>query len=131
MAKWKSTNGQTMICKTLPRKLNDFTRVLESKDTHGEVYLMQHYVIKFVSYLWQSRWSSLTVTGLVVISEYWGFLRHDKTEILLKVAWNTITLIISIGILHKENVRKIKNQYLKKLIKIKTIQIMGILLGNG
>jgi hypothetical protein len=33
----------------------------------------------------------------------------NKTEILLKVALNTITLTIYIGILHKENVRKIKN----------------------
>jgi hypothetical protein len=45
---------------------------------HGEVYSTQNYVIKFVSNLWQ-----------VV-----GFLRvlrcHDITEILLKVALNTI-----------------------------------------
>jgi hypothetical protein len=43
---------------------------------------------------------------------------NDNTEILLKVALNTITLTICIGILHKENIRKIKNSLiLKKLIK--------------
>jgi hypothetical protein len=43
---------------------------------------------------------------------------RDNTEILLKVALNTITLTICIGILHKENIRKIKNSLiLKKLIK--------------
>ena len=68
MAKWKSPNGQTMICKTLHRKLNDFTRALESKDTHGEVYLMQHYVIKFVSYLWKV----FTTSGTYP----WSFVTH-------------------------------------------------------
>jgi hypothetical protein len=43
---------------------------------------MQHYVIKFVSDLRQ-------VGGF---SGYSGFLRHDITEILLKVALNTINL---------------------------------------
>jgi hypothetical protein len=44
----------------------------------------------------------------------------NKTEILLKVALNTITLTIYIGILHKENVRKIKNSIiLKNLLKDK------------
>ena len=35
---------------------------------------------------------------------------RDNTEILLKVALNTITLTIYIGILHKENVKKKKIQ---------------------
>jgi hypothetical protein len=46
---------------------------------HDEVYSIQHYVIKFVSDLRQ-------VGGFL---GYSGFL-HDITEILLKVALNTI-----------------------------------------
>jgi hypothetical protein len=38
----------------------------------------------------------------------------NKAEILLKVALNTITLALYIGILHKENVRKIKNSIILK-----------------
>ena len=29
------------------------TKVVSSNPDHGEVYSIQHYVIKFVSYLWQ------------------------------------------------------------------------------
>jgi len=29
------------------------TKVVSSNLVHGEVYLIQHYVIKFISYLWQ------------------------------------------------------------------------------
>jgi hypothetical protein len=49
---------------------------------HGEVYSIQHYVIKFVS----GRWFSL------------GYYsdRHNITEILLKVALNTIPLTLQI-----------------------------------
>jgi hypothetical protein len=64
------------------------TKVVNSNPTHGEVYLIQHYVIKFVS-------------DLRKVS---GFLRFippiklttmiDITVILLKVALNTITLIL-------------------------------------
>jgi hypothetical protein len=28
------------------------TKVVSSNPTHGKVYLIKHYVIKFVSYLW-------------------------------------------------------------------------------
>jgi hypothetical protein len=28
------------------------TKVVSSNPTHGKVYLINHYVIKFVSYLW-------------------------------------------------------------------------------
>jgi hypothetical protein len=45
---------------------------------------VQHYVIKFVSGLWFSPGSSINKTD-----------RHDITEILLKVALNTITLILT------------------------------------
>ena len=51
-------------------------KVVCSNPIHGKVYSMQHYEIKFVSDLRRS----------VVFS---GF-RHDITEILLKVALNTI-----------------------------------------
>ena len=47
------------------------TKVVSQNLVHGEVYSIQHYVIKFVS-----------------------DLRNDITEILLKVALNTITLTI-------------------------------------
>ena len=50
------------------------TEDLSSNSTHGEVYSIQHYEIKFVRDLRQ--------VG--------GFL-HDITEILLEVALNTMT----------------------------------------
>ena len=53
----------------------------------GEVYSIQHYVIKFVSYL-------LQVAGFLRV--FWFLPNktdcHDITEILLKVALNTINL---------------------------------------
>ena len=53
------------------------------------MYSIQHYVIKFVRDLWQAgRWFSLG-TPISSINET---DRHDITEILLKVALNTITL---------------------------------------
>ena len=48
---------------------------------HGEVYSIQHYMIKFVSDLKQ-------VSGFLIDKTD----RHDITEILLKVALNTTTL---------------------------------------
>ena len=36
------------------------TKVVSSNPVHGEVYSMQHYVIKFVSVLWQ-------VTGFLLV----------------------------------------------------------------
>jgi len=61
------------------------TKVVNSNPVHVEVYLIQHYVIKFVSDLRQ----------VVGFSGYSGSSinktdRHDITEILLKVALNTI-----------------------------------------
>ena len=70
---------------TIVESVPSITKVLNSNPTHGDVYLIQHYVIKYVSDLRQ--------VG--------GFLRvlwfptnktesHDITEILLKVAFNII-----------------------------------------
>ena len=59
------------------------TKVVSSNLAHGKVYSIQHYVIKFISNLWQ-------------VSDFlWFFFTnktdcHDITEILLKVALNTI-----------------------------------------
>ena len=53
--------------------------------THGEVYLIQHYVIKFISYLRQ-------VSGFIEVLGFSPTDRHNITEILLKMALNTITL---------------------------------------
>ena len=50
----------------------------ELESSSGEVYSIQHYIIKFVS---ACNWS-------VVFSGYSGY-RHDITELLLKVALNT------------------------------------------
>ena len=60
------------------------TNVVSSNPIHGKVYSIQHYVIKFVSDLRQIRDSQSTSTNKTD--------RHDITEILLKVALNTITL---------------------------------------
>ena len=49
--------------------------------THGEVYLIQHYVIKFVSYLRQ-------VSGFIEVLGFSPTDRHNITEILLKMALN-------------------------------------------
>jgi len=61
------------------------TKVVSSNPTHGEVYLIQHYVIKFVSDLRQ-------VGGFLWV--LWFHPMKLKTEILLKVALNTITLTV-------------------------------------
>ena len=59
---------------------------------HSEVYLIRHYVIKFVSdlrqvsgFLWVLRVSSTNKTD-----------HHDITEILLKVALNTVNLNLNL-----------------------------------
>ena len=53
---------------------------------HDEVYSIQHYVIKFVSDLRQV--GSFSLSTLVSTTNKND--RHDITEILLKVALNTI-----------------------------------------
>ena len=62
-------------------------KVVSSNLTHGEVYSIQHYVLKFVSDLRQGRWFSLDI----LISSTNKIDRHDIIKILLKVALNTIT----------------------------------------
>jgi len=61
------------------------TNVVSSNPVHGEVYSKQHYVLKFVSDLRQ-------VGGFLrpPVSSTNKADRHDITEILLKVAFNTI-----------------------------------------
>ena len=53
------------------------TKVASSNPVHGQVYSIQHYVIKFVS----QRFSPVSSTNKTV--------RHEITEILLKVALNS------------------------------------------
>jgi hypothetical protein len=59
------------------------TKVVGLIPANGEVYTIQHWVIKFVSDLQQ----------VSVFSRYSGFL-HEITEILLKVALNNIILTL-------------------------------------
>ena len=62
------------------------TKVVNSNSVHGEVYSIQHYVIKFVSDLRQ-------VGGFLLFSSVSSTNktdRHDMAEILLKVALNII-----------------------------------------
>ena len=63
------------------------TNGMSSNSVHGKVYSIQHYVIKFVSDLQKVRQFS---PGSPVSSTNKA-ARHDLTEILLKVALNTIT----------------------------------------
>ena len=58
------------------------TKVARSNPVHGEVYSIQHYVIKFVSDVRQ-------VCDLLLVSSTKKTDRHDITEILLKVALHT------------------------------------------
>ena len=63
------------------------TEFVGSNPVHGEVYSIQHYVIKFVSDMHATgRWFSDPVFSTNKTD------RHDITEILLKVALNTIIL---------------------------------------
>ena len=67
------------------------TKVVSLNPVHGKVYLIQHYVVKFVSYLRQ-------VCGFspgTPVSSINKIDCHDITEILLKVALNTINLSLS------------------------------------
>ena len=92
----------------------DWSKVVSSNSAHGEVYSIQHYVIKFVSDLRQ--------VG--------GFLRppisstnktdlHDITEILLKVASNTITpTSFTIGFHLRIWLMNILHIYIQRLIHL-------------
>ena len=61
------------------------TKVVSLNPGHGKVYLIQHYVIKFVSDLRQN-------SGFLQVLQFPPPLKHrrDVTEILLKVSLNTI-----------------------------------------
>jgi hypothetical protein len=58
--------------------------VVSSNPAHGDVYLLQHYMIKYVADLWFSLGTPVSFTNKTDC--------HDTTEILLKVALNTISL---------------------------------------
>ena len=67
------------------KSLPSTTKVLNSKPAHGMVYLIQHYVTKFVSDLRQvCGWLRYSCSSSNKID------RNDITEIFLKVALNTI-----------------------------------------
>jgi hypothetical protein len=64
------------------------TKVMSSNPVHGEVWSIQHYVIKFASDLrWFSPSNPVSSTNKTD--------RSDRTEILLKVALNTINQTIN------------------------------------
>jgi len=65
-----------------------FIEVVSSNPVHGEVYSIQHYVIKFVSVLRQVG----GILQVLPISSTNKTDRHDIAEIFLKVALNTLTL---------------------------------------
>ena len=67
------------------------TKVVSLNPAHGEVYSIQHCVIKFVSDLRQV----CCFLRVLPVSSTNKTDRHDITEILLKVVLNTLTLIIS------------------------------------
>ena len=71
------------------------SKVVSSNRAHGEVYLIQHCVIKFVDNLRQVGGFSLC-TQVFSTNKTNG---HDITEILLKVALNTITLTLQLNFL--------------------------------
>ena len=66
------------------RSLPITTNVVISNLAHGEVFAIQHYVIKFLAAGW---WFSLGTPDSSAIKTD----RHNLTAILLKVALNTIT----------------------------------------
>ena len=66
------------------------TNVVSLNLTHGEVYSIQHYVIKFVSDL---RQVSRFLQVLRFPPSIKLIVSHNITEILFKVALNTITLM--------------------------------------
>ena len=72
---------------------------VSSNPVHGEVYLIQHYVIKVCQWLATTgQWFSLGT----LVSFTNKNVRHDMTEILLKVALNTINqnLILDYTLIH-------------------------------
>ena len=83
------------------------TNGVSSNPVHGEAYSIQHYVIKFVS-------DSSLVGGFIWVLLFPPPLKLtttiiDITQILLKVALNTITLTITL---------KISGDYIRNKIKL-------------
>ena len=73
------------------RSIHITTNVVRSNPAHGEVYAIQHYVIKMASDL-RGQWFSLSPPDSSTNKSD----RHDITEILLKMVLNTITLTLFI-----------------------------------
>ena len=67
------------------------TTNVSSNPVHGEVYSMQHYVMKFVSDLRE-------IGGFLQVSFTNEIDHHDITEILLKVALSTINLNLHLNL---------------------------------
>jgi hypothetical protein len=69
---------KNLIC--IAQSMSITTNIVSLNPAHGKVYLIQHYVIKFVSDLWQ-------ISGFLWVSSTTGNNtdHHDITEILLKV----------------------------------------------
>ena len=65
------------------------TKVVNSSPAHGEVYSIQHYVIKFVSDFLQVGGFPISSTNKTSTDH------HDITELLLKVALDTIATTLS------------------------------------
>jgi hypothetical protein len=78
LTKRRGHHGLRLLIQSVPIP----TKVVSCNPTHGEVYSIQHYVIKFVS----------VTCGRTVVSSTNKTDRHDITEILLKVPLITITL---------------------------------------
>ena len=73
--------------------INAYEISCEFEPCSGEVYSIQHYVIKFVSELRQ-------VSAFLWFPPPKKTYRHDITEIVLKVALNTITKPIITSIIY-------------------------------
>ena len=68
--------------------------LVSSNPDHGEMYLIQHYVIKFVSDLPQA-------SGFLLVFRFHPLLKadcHDITEILLKLAVSAINLTYCLSV---------------------------------
>jgi hypothetical protein len=79
------------------------TKVVSSNPTHGDVYSIQHYVIEFVNYLRQ-------VGGFLRVLRFPPPKRnrYNITEILLKVALNTINPRPILILIYMNNTRYIR-----------------------
>ena len=90
------------------------TNVLSMNSPHGKVYSIQHYIMKFVSYLRQ-------VSGFLRVSSTNKTDCHNITEILLKVALNIITLIPLMHKIYKFNIEMLISLR-KKVFNCLTLQ---------